>query len=101
MFVCVVRLACMFTRLFGLPLSVTDDLDDLLNKLDDERPKSVPSGKAGKQQSSSPAVPNKEEEGQSNNFEKFLNGFLYCTPHCRNLFRNSETFRWNEPGLHL
>ncbi|XP_017337070.1 fas-binding factor 1 homolog isoform X1 [Ictalurus punctatus] len=38
-----------------------DPLDDLLNQLDEERPKSIPSGKAGKQQSSSPAVQKKEE----------------------------------------
>lgn len=50
-------------------LSITDDmddpLDDLLNKLDGERPKSVPSGKAGKQPTSSPAGQKKEEQGNN------------------------------------
>ncbi|KAF4080766.1 hypothetical protein AMELA_G00174890 [Ameiurus melas] len=48
-------------RKFGFMDDLDDPLDDLLNELDEERPKSVPSGKAGKQQSSSPAVQKKEE----------------------------------------
>ncbi|KAM9434417.1 fas-binding factor 1 homolog isoform 2-T2 [Clarias gariepinus] len=42
-----------------------DPLDDLLIDLDEEQPKNIPSGKAGKQQSSSPAVQKKEEQAAS------------------------------------
>lgn len=71
----------------GLPWPVTDDLDDLLNELDEERPKNVPSEQAGKHQSSSTVVQKKEEQGQSSIIlRKFLDVFLHCIPQW-NLFR--------------
>lgn len=42
-----------------------DSLDDLLNDADEERTKSGPPGKAGKQPPFSPTVQKKEEEGQN------------------------------------
>lgn len=85
----------------GLPLSVTDDLDDplddLLNQLDEERPKSIPSGKAGKQQSSSPAVQKKEERGQNNILESCRSSSSLQEP----VHELGETFSWKCPGLTL
>lgn len=53
----------------GLRLSITDDvddpLDDLLNELDEERPKIAPSGKAGKQPTSSLAAQKIEDQGKN------------------------------------
>lgn len=53
-----------------LPLSgpgdVDDSLDNLLNELDQDRPKSTPSGKAVKPPTSSPAGQKKEELGKNN-----------------------------------
>lgn len=51
----------------------------------------MPSGAAGKQQASSPAVQKKEEQGQSNVYEnvpEFLSRFQLGM-RCRNPFRNS------------
>ncbi|KAF5906035.1 fas-binding factor 1 isoform X1, partial [Clarias magur] len=44
---------------------LNDPMDELLNDPDEEQPKSIPSGKAGKQQSSSPAVQKKEAQAAS------------------------------------
>lgn len=76
-----------------LPSSVTDEpddsLDDLLNDVDEERTKSGPPGKAGKQPPFSPTVQKKEEEGQ-NPVLYHKKTFLCHIPHCRKLFRNSD-----------
>ncbi|KAK3508590.1 hypothetical protein QTP70_034258 [Hemibagrus guttatus] len=49
-------------RKFSIMDDMDDPLDDLLNELDAERPRSAPSGKAGKQPTSSPAGQKKEEQ---------------------------------------